>query len=197
MSAKAKSPEITVTNRAEIVSPSEARRGSIPGYVTDEQQSWTEEDQASGDSYFSISEEMQRLDSHLEQMETVLKQGGEVGKKLDFLTQELFREVNTTGSKAQNEAITHRVVEMKGIEKDSGAGTEPGLGSVEKSCREDLAAEIVSPSEARRGNILGYVTDEQRSGSEEDQASSTVISRPVLRRCERIRNGDRMHHGAE
>lgn len=65
-----------------------------------------------------ISEELARLASHFDQMEAALSGGGEIGKKLDFLTQELFRETNTVGSKAQNEAVTHRVVEMKGqIEK--------------------------------------------------------------------------------
>jgi uncharacterized protein (TIGR00255 family) len=62
-----------------------------------------------------ISEELARLWSHFEQMEAALTAGGETGKKLDFLTQELFRETNTIGSKAQDEKITHRVVEMKGL----------------------------------------------------------------------------------
>lgn len=62
-----------------------------------------------------ISEELARLWSHFEQMEASLSGGGETGKKLDFLTQELFRETNTIGSKAQDERITHRVVEMKGL----------------------------------------------------------------------------------
>ena len=62
-----------------------------------------------------ISEEIARLQSHLEQMSSTLSGGGETGKKLDFLTQELFRETNTIGSKAQDERIVHRVVEMKGL----------------------------------------------------------------------------------
>ncbi|MCZ7649376.1 MAG: YicC family protein [Planctomycetota bacterium] len=60
-----------------------------------------------------VSEELARLDSHLAQMDATLAAGGEAGKKLDFLTQELNREVNTIGSKANDDAITHRVVEMK------------------------------------------------------------------------------------
>jgi uncharacterized protein (TIGR00255 family) len=62
-----------------------------------------------------FSEELARLESHLQQMTGTLAAGGEVGKKLDFLTQELFREINTIGSKCQDLAITHRVVEMKGL----------------------------------------------------------------------------------
>jgi len=60
-----------------------------------------------------ISEEVARLNSHFQQMEETMVAGGEIGKKLDFLTQELFRETNTVGSKANDERITHRVVEMK------------------------------------------------------------------------------------
>lgn len=60
-----------------------------------------------------ISEEVARLNSHFQQMEETMTAGGEIGKKLDFLTQELFRETNTVGSKANDERITHRVVEMK------------------------------------------------------------------------------------
>lgn len=62
-----------------------------------------------------FSEELARLESHLQQMTGTLSAGGEVGKKLDFLTQELFREINTIGSKCQDLSITHRVVEMKGL----------------------------------------------------------------------------------
>jgi uncharacterized protein (TIGR00255 family) len=62
-----------------------------------------------------ISEELARLRSHFKQMEETFEAGGEVGKRLDFLTQELLRETNTIGSKAQDEQITHRVVEMKGL----------------------------------------------------------------------------------
>lgn len=62
-----------------------------------------------------ISEELARLQSHFEQVESTLEGGGETGKKLDFLTQELFRETNTIGSKCQDERVTHRVVEMKGL----------------------------------------------------------------------------------
>ena len=62
-----------------------------------------------------VSEELARLISHFQQMEATLEAGGETGKKLDFLTQELFRETNTIGSKTGDERITHRVVDMKGL----------------------------------------------------------------------------------
>lgn len=60
-----------------------------------------------------ISEELARLASHLEQWAAVAKAGGEVGKRLDFLLQEVGREVNTIGSKAQDVEIAHTVVAMK------------------------------------------------------------------------------------
>lgn len=60
-----------------------------------------------------INEEITRLRSHLGQFRAFLKDEQSQGRKLDFLTQELFREVNTIGSKANNVAIAHRVVEMK------------------------------------------------------------------------------------
>lgn len=65
-----------------------------------------------------ITEELMRLRSHLLQYRSLLEGDGTNGRKLEFLGQELFREVNTTGSKANNIEIAHRVVDMKAaIEK--------------------------------------------------------------------------------
>lgn len=60
-----------------------------------------------------INEEITRLRSHLEQFEAFLVQSPSAGRKLEFLSQEMFREVNTIGSKANNVTIAHAVVEMK------------------------------------------------------------------------------------
>lgn len=60
-----------------------------------------------------ITEEIVRIKSHLKYMEDILKQGGIVGKKMDFLAQELYRELNTIGSKAASAEISTLVVEMK------------------------------------------------------------------------------------
>ncbi len=60
-----------------------------------------------------ISEEMQRLESHLEEFRALLRKTGEAGKKLDFLTQELLREANTIGSKANDARISNHVIDMK------------------------------------------------------------------------------------
>ena len=60
-----------------------------------------------------INEEITRLRSHLEQFAEFLDQESSQGRKLEFLSQEMFREVNTIGSKANDVGIAHAVVEMK------------------------------------------------------------------------------------
>ncbi|MGA9854787.1 MAG: YicC/YloC family endoribonuclease [Gammaproteobacteria bacterium] len=60
-----------------------------------------------------ISEELDRLDSHLAEFTSSLKGGDAMGRRLDFLMQEFNREANTLGSKCQDSAVTKRVVELK------------------------------------------------------------------------------------
>jgi len=60
-----------------------------------------------------INEEVIRLDSHLRQMRKLLRSSKTSGKTLDFLAQEMFREINTIGSKANDGAISQGVVECK------------------------------------------------------------------------------------
>ena len=60
-----------------------------------------------------ISEEMTRLQSHFVQMEQLFESGDGVGRALDFLIQEMFREINTTGSKANDSEISRNVVSFK------------------------------------------------------------------------------------
>lgn len=61
----------------------------------------------------SVAEELVRLASHITAFRKTLKEKGAVGRKLDFLTQELFREINTIGSKANDYEVTSLVVDMK------------------------------------------------------------------------------------
>ena len=61
----------------------------------------------------AIDEELSRLESHIGQMRGALEAEGETGRRLDFLTQELNREVNTIGSKASDAEITKLVVTAK------------------------------------------------------------------------------------
>jgi uncharacterized protein (TIGR00255 family) len=60
-----------------------------------------------------ISEEIVRLRSHLEQFRTVMTNEEMGGRKLEFLTQEMFRETNTIGSKANDSEIARHVIEIK------------------------------------------------------------------------------------
>ena len=60
-----------------------------------------------------VAEEVARLRSHLDEIARLLKAGGEVGKRLDFLIQELLREANTLASKAASLELTNVSVEMK------------------------------------------------------------------------------------
>lgn len=61
----------------------------------------------------SIDEELVRLNSHIKQFRSILDEDESVGRKLDFLIQELNREINTIGSKANDIVITKYVVELK------------------------------------------------------------------------------------
>jgi uncharacterized protein (TIGR00255 family) len=61
----------------------------------------------------NIDEELIRLHSHFEQCKGLLRADEPVGRKLDFLIQEMNREVNTIGSKANHLTLVNRVVEMK------------------------------------------------------------------------------------
>lgn len=63
----------------------------------------------------AIDEEMARLLSHFSQARKILAEEETVGKKMDFLVQEINREVNTTGSKANDIEITSRVLSMKNL----------------------------------------------------------------------------------
>lgn len=61
----------------------------------------------------AVDEETVRLRSHLSQMETMLSAGGAIGRKLDFLLQEMNREANTIGSKCSDVRLARAVVEIK------------------------------------------------------------------------------------
>ncbi len=61
----------------------------------------------------SIDEELVRLESHLQEFKKALSMNGSIGKKLDFILQEMNREVNTIGSKVSDIVITNYVIDMK------------------------------------------------------------------------------------
>mgnify|MGYP003959102461 FL=1 len=60
-----------------------------------------------------VTEEMTRLKSHLNQFRNFFNANEPIGRKLEFITQEINREVNTTGSKSSDIIISNRVIEMK------------------------------------------------------------------------------------
>ena len=60
-----------------------------------------------------VDEELDRLETHVKEVRRALKQGGAVGRRLDFLMQELNREANTLGSKSINTLTTQAAVELK------------------------------------------------------------------------------------
>lgn len=61
----------------------------------------------------NVTEEIVRLASHFDQVNIVLEEGGSIGRKLDFLVQEMNREVNTIGSKSPDVGISNLVIEIK------------------------------------------------------------------------------------
>ena len=61
----------------------------------------------------AVDEETVRLRSHLKQMEAMLTEGGAIGRKLDFLLQEMNRETNTIGSKCSDLQLSKVVVDIK------------------------------------------------------------------------------------
>ncbi len=64
-------------------------------------------------SKIDVDEELSRLASHLAEMRRILAQGGAVGKRLDFMMQELNREANTLGSKSVDAEVSRSAMEMK------------------------------------------------------------------------------------
>ncbi|MCC5022987.1 MAG: YicC family protein [Candidatus Synoicihabitans palmerolidicus] len=60
-----------------------------------------------------VTEELTRLKSHLQQLETLLQADGEIGRKGEFILQEIGREVHTIGSKANDLTIAKQVIELK------------------------------------------------------------------------------------
>ena len=61
----------------------------------------------------SVNEEIVRLKCHLEEFDRIMEKGDAVGRRLDFLLQEMNRETNTIGSKANNLEISNIVINIK------------------------------------------------------------------------------------
>lgn len=103
-----RSPETAAQYNEKLLARMKTAIGDIP---VDEQRLLTEA--AIYADKVAVDEETVRLCSHLEQLLSTLSAKGPVGRKLDFLVQEINREANTIGSKAQDVDITRSVIEIK------------------------------------------------------------------------------------
>ncbi|HOB93606.1 MAG TPA: YicC family protein [Aquabacterium sp.] len=92
----------------------QAGAGAASGGVTGEAQRDRALNEAAAYALrIDVAEELGRLSAHLDEISRLLKAGGELGKRLDFLIQELHREANTLGSKSAALELTNVSVEMK------------------------------------------------------------------------------------
>ena len=108
-----RSPEIVSEYRARI----EERMRDILGSATYDQSRLLTEVAIFADKV-NVNEETVRLRSHVEQFGAMLEEGGSVGRKIDFLIQEMNREINTIGSKSQDLDVARIVIDVKAeIEK--------------------------------------------------------------------------------
>lgn len=104
-----KSPETVTKYRQRL---EEKLREVLSGVNIDEQRILTEA--AIFADKVAVAEETVRLRSHFDQMFKMLESGEAIGRKLDFILQEMNRETNTIGSKVQDAELAHTVVEIKG-----------------------------------------------------------------------------------
>lgn len=108
-----RSPEIVKEYRERI----EERMRDILGSATYDQSRLLTEVAIFADKV-NVNEETVRLRSHVEQFTKMLEDGGSVGRKIDFLIQEMNREINTIGSKSQDLDVARIVIDVKAeIEK--------------------------------------------------------------------------------
>lgn len=105
---KRRSPETALEHNEKLLTRMRAAIGDMP---VDEQRLLTEA--AIYADKVAVDEETVRLNSHLLQLLSILSDNGTIGRKLDFLVQEINREANTIGSKAQDVNIIRSVIEIK------------------------------------------------------------------------------------
>lgn len=108
VNAQARAPEVVERQRQKL----RDRLGELPE-VRDCDSAALERELLFFADRADINEEMDRLTSHVAQFRQTVEKGGEVGKRLDFLAQEMLREVNTTASKANDLQLTKLAVDAK------------------------------------------------------------------------------------
>lgn len=118
LSAQAKPlvPQVVQRQQARFVERWNEALAAVPGAASVPAQTLHERALAEAASFairIDVAEELARLAAHLDEIERLLKTGGELGKRLEFLIQELQREANTLGSKSAALELTTVSVEMK------------------------------------------------------------------------------------
>jgi len=104
----ARAPQVTAGYREQLLT--RLRQAGLELDVTDER---VLKEIALFADRCDVTEELTRLKSHFEQFTTLIKSDGEIGRKSEFILQEIGREVNTVGSKANDLAISRAVIELK------------------------------------------------------------------------------------
>ena len=107
----ARAPLVPAEYRTRLMARMDELLGDNSGIVFDEGRK--EAEVAIFADKCAIDEELVRLESHLGQLRSTLDSEGSIGKKLDFILQEVNREINTIGSKANDITTTNLVLEMK------------------------------------------------------------------------------------
>ena len=107
-------PQLVEQQRQRFLERWQEARGLTEGQVTPE----AAQDRALSEATafairIDVAEEITRLSSHLDEVDRLIKKGGEIGKRLDFLIQEMHREANTLGSKSAALELTRISVDMK------------------------------------------------------------------------------------
>ena len=111
--AKPLIPQLVAQQRARFLERWQEAMGLAAGPAPDSAQDRALAEATAFAIRIDVAEELTRLASHLDEIERLLQQGGEIGKRLDFLIQELHREANTMGSKSAALELTHISVDMK------------------------------------------------------------------------------------
>jgi uncharacterized protein (TIGR00255 family) len=111
--AKPLIPQLVAQQRARFLERWQEAMGLTAGPVPDTAQDRALAEATAFAIRIDVAEELTRLTSHLDEIERLVRQGGDVGKRLDFLIQELHREANTLGSKSAALELTRIGVDMK------------------------------------------------------------------------------------
>ena len=106
-------PQLVAQQRARFLERWQDAMGLVGGTLPESAQDRALTEATAFAIRIDVAEELTRLHSHLDEISRLLKTGGEIGKRLDFLIQELHREANTFGSKSAALELTRIGVDMK------------------------------------------------------------------------------------